>query len=139
MLRQKRKSRVGGREGRAQMQFMECAQSSKPLHKPDAYSRETDEKKIPLNPVPPGLCHVMYYHGDKKYPCLLGIELKDSLREIASFWRHKNNRLLPRYDKFWSCHQLPSASEKKYMKLYLLAGYRSVPIIDFFSIVIIVC
>ena len=24
-------------------------------------------------PVPTGHCHVMYYQGDKKYPCLVGI------------------------------------------------------------------
>ena len=37
-----------------------------------------------FNPVPPGLCHVTYYHavvvchhGDKKYPCPGGIRLSN--------------------------------------------------------------
>ena len=30
-----------------------------------------------FNPVPTRLCHVTYYHGDKKYPCLVGIRLSD--------------------------------------------------------------
>ena len=36
---------------------------------------------------------------------------KDLLREITSFGRHKNNRLLSRYDNFGGGHQFPSASE----------------------------
>ena len=28
-----------------------------------------------VNPVPTRLCHVIYYHGDKKYPCVVGIGL----------------------------------------------------------------
>ena len=36
---------------------------------------------------------------------------KDLLREITSFGRHKNNRLLSRYDNLGGGHQFPSASE----------------------------
>ena len=31
-----------------------------------------------LNSVPTRLCHVVYYHGDKKYPYLVGIVLNSS-------------------------------------------------------------
>ena len=30
-----------------------------------------------FNPVPPGLWHVIYYHGEKKYPCPGGIGLSN--------------------------------------------------------------
>ena len=113
MLRQKRKSRVGRREARAQMQFMECAQSSTAT----AQTRRVFQRDWWKNPFKPlflsGFVMRFTMTVIKNYPCLVGIRLKDSLREIASFWRHKNNRLLPRYDNFWSCHQLPSASERK--------------------------
>ena len=34
-------------------------------------------RQIPrrINPVLTRLLHVIYYHSDKKYPCLVGIEL----------------------------------------------------------------
>ena len=27
--------------------------------------------RLPVNPIPTRLCHVIYYHGDEKYPCLV--------------------------------------------------------------------
>ena len=29
-----------------------------------------------FNPIPTRLSHVIYYHGDKKYPCLVGIGIR---------------------------------------------------------------
>ena len=37
---------------------------------------------IVFNPIPSRLCHVMYYHGNKKYPCLVGIGLSGLLQKI---------------------------------------------------------
>ena len=31
--------------------------------------------KLLVNLIPTRLCHVMYCHGDKSYPCLVGIGL----------------------------------------------------------------
>ena len=32
-----------------------------------------------LNPIPTRLCHMIYYHGDKKYSYLVGIGLNDTI------------------------------------------------------------
>ena len=35
-----------------------------------------------FHPIPTRLCHVIYCHGDKTYPCLVGIGLEGCLVEI---------------------------------------------------------
>ena len=36
-----------------------------------------------LNPIPPRLCHVIYYHTDKKYPCLVGLGLIEENMDLS--------------------------------------------------------
>ena len=38
-----------------------------------------------LNPIPPSLYHVIYYKGDKKYPCLGGIGIMMIFQLTAAF------------------------------------------------------
>ena len=36
-----------------------------------------------LNPIPTRLCHVIYYHTDKKYPCLVGLGLIEENMDLS--------------------------------------------------------
>ena len=40
-----------------------------------------------LNPIPTRLCHVIYCHGDKSYPCLVGIGLTHNIPKQSLFAR----------------------------------------------------
>ena len=40
------------------------------------YLKCLEKSVIQFNPIPTRLCHVIYCHGDKSYPCLVGLGLR---------------------------------------------------------------
>ena len=40
-----------------------------------------------INPIPTRLCHVIYCHGDKSFPCLVGIGLTHNIPKQSLFAR----------------------------------------------------
>jgi hypothetical protein len=45
--------------------------------------RNFREIKMLLDPIPTILCHVIYYCGDKSYPCLVGIGLRNAFTPLC--------------------------------------------------------
>ena len=70
-------------------------------------------KNLQFDPIPTRLCHVIYCHGDKNYPCLVEV----GLTEIDSLYCHRISEIKKKSSNFFKIKILLGSSYASFPKM----------------------